>query len=170
MKENFEKALAETLKHEGGFSNHPADPGGATMKGITLAVYREFKRNQHLTPDDLKNITDKDVRDIYHSKYWTPCRCDDLVSGVDVAVFDLAVNSGIGRAAKILQESVGAKPDGIIGPHTLSLVRAANPKLLVLQIQDTRQRFLEGLKTFPVFGKGWTKRVNEVKDFALKIA
>lgn len=170
MKENFNTALAETLKHEGGFSNHPADPGGATMRGVILTEYQKFRRNPHLTAEDLKKITDEELREIYYGNYWKPCRCDDLPSGVDVCVFDLAVNSGIGRSAKVLQECVGAKPDGVIGPVTLGLVANTDTKKLIADIQAARQAFLERLKTFPVFGKGWTRRVSEVKEFALKIA
>lgn len=170
MKNNFPIALAQTLKHEGLFSNHPSDPGGATMKGIILTEYQKYRRNPHLTANDLKKITDQELHDIYYGNYWKPCLCDDLPSGVDLCVFDLAVNSGTGRAAKILQECVGAKPDGVIGPVTLGLVAKADPKQLIFDLQNARQTFLEHLMTFPVFGKGWSRRVAEIKDFALTIA
>ena len=169
MKSNFEAALAHTLKHEGLFSDHPADPGGATMKGITLAVFRAYKSNQHLTAEDLKRITDDEVRDIYKRKYWDPCRCDDLPPGVDVCVFDCAVNSGVGRSSKFLQECAGVQADGVVGPVTLGVVRKLPPADIVNRMCDKRQTFLESLKTFAVFGKGWTRRVSEVRAFALKM-
>jgi lysozyme family protein len=170
MMRNFDEALKHTLVEEGGFSDHPADPGGATMKGITLNTYREFKRNTHLTPEDLKAITQDDVEEIYRKRYWNACQCDVLPSGVDVCVFDTAVNSGPGRSAKFLQECLGVTPDGAIGAGTLVALGKADPKLLVLDYIAKRQAFLESLKTFPVFGKGWTARVSRLKDLALKIA
>jgi lysozyme family protein len=170
MMRNFSEALAHTLVEEGGFSDHPADPGGATMKGITLNTYREFKKNTHLTADDLKAIPQDEVEEIYRKRYWAACQCDVLPSGVDVCVFDTAVNSGPGRAAKILQECVGATPDGSIGAGTLAAIGKTDPKLLVLDYIAKRQAFLESLKTFPIFGKGWTARVSRLKDLALKIA
>lgn len=170
MIRNFSVALQHTLKEEGGFSDHPQDPGGATMKGITLNVYREYKRNPHLTPVDLKAIPEDEVEAIYRKKYWNACQCDVLPSGVDVCVFDTAVNSGPGRAAKILQECVGATPDGSIGAGTLAALGKADPKLVILDYINKRQSYLESLKTFPVFGKGWTARVSRLKDLALKIA
>lgn len=170
MIRNFDEALKHTLKEEGGFSDHPQDPGGATMKGITLAVYREYKKNSHLTPDDLKAIPQDEVEDIYRRRYWNACQCDVLPSGVDVCVFDTAVNSGPGRAAKILQECLGVTADGSIGAGTLAALAKTQPKLVVLDYIAKRQAYLESLKTFPVFGKGWTARVSRLKDLALKIA
>jgi lysozyme family protein len=170
MMRNFSEALAHTLKEEGGFSDHPQDPGGATMKGITLNTYREFKRNTHLTPDDLKAIPQDEVEEIYRKRFWNACQCDNLPSGVDVCVFDTAVNSGPGRAAKILQECLGVTADGAIGAGTIAALSKADPKLIVLDYIAKRQAFLESLKTFPIFGKGWTARVSRLKDLALKIA
>ena len=83
MMRNFSEVLKHTLVEEGGFSDHPADPGGATMKGITLAVYREYKRNPHLTPTDLRIISDDEVEEIYRKRYWNLCQCVVLPSGID---------------------------------------------------------------------------------------
>lgn len=170
MKTNFAAALSTTLDFEGGYVNNPHDPGGATNKGITLAVYREYRRNPHLTPDDIRAIKGEEVHEIYRRNYWDACRCDELPSGVDFVVFDCAVNSGVGRSSKILQEVVGTKPDGQIGPKTLEAVQKADPKLIVINFQQARQSYLESLKTYPIFGKGWSRRVALLKDIALKIA
>lgn len=118
MKNSFKNALKLVLVHEGGWADHPRDPGGATMKGVTLVVYqRHFGENKN--KDDLRNITDAELEKIYRSGYWEKCHCDDLPVGVDYIVFDAAVNSGPGRSAKWLQGAVGAKQDGGIGPRRL---------------------------------------------------
>src|SRR5690606_8907906 len=115
---NFQQALEKVLKHEGGFVNHPADPGGATNKGITIKVYQQFKKGA--TVADLKKITDAEVSAIYRKNYWDAVKADQLPSGLDYAVFDFAVNSGPSRAAKCLQETLGVTVDGKIGPRTLA--------------------------------------------------
>lgn len=174
MQSNFDASLQHVLKSEGGFSDHPNDPGGATMKGVTLDTYRSYKRNQHLTPEDLKKITDAELHDIYKKRYWDACRSDELISGIDYCVFDTAVNSGPGRAIKLLQSCVGVNPDGAIGPVTLSAVRAhcqtpEDTKILIGQFCDKRLEFWRGLSTFATFGKGWVRRGNEVREAALRM-
>lgn len=169
MQSNFDAALQHTLKDEGGFSDHPKDPGGATMKGVTLDTYRTYRKNPHLTPEDLKKITDAELYDIYKRRYWDAVKGDDLPSGVDYCVFDCAVNSGPGRAAKILQEVVGAKPDGAIGPATLAAVKATDPEELIAKYTDKRIQFWRGLSTFDTFGKGWVARGERVREAALKM-
>src|SRR5690606_31383462 len=130
MNKNFQQALEKVLKHEGGFVNHPADPGGATNKGITLATYRRYiKRNG--TVDDLKALTTEQAGKVYKAQYWDKVRGDDLPSGLDYAVFDFAVNSGPAKAVKELQKVLGVTQDGIIGPITLEAARAANTKFLI---------------------------------------
>ncbi len=169
MKVNFEQSLARVLKHEGGFVNHPRDPGGATNKGITIATYRRFVKRGG-TVRDLKNITDAQVAKVYKKQYWDKVQADHLPSGVDYAVFDFAVNSGPGRAAKFLQRVVGARADGVIGDQTLAAVRSKNPAAIVGEVCDTRLAWLQGLRTFTTFGKGWTRRVNDVKRVATAMA
>jgi len=169
MKQNFEFSLNHVLKHEGGWSDHPKDPGGATMKGVTLATYSDWL-GRPASKDELRNISDEHLREIYKTRYWDAVRGDDLPSGVDYVVFDMAVNSGPGRAARMLQSAAGATPDGAIGPRTLAAVQAQNPETLIAAFQRSRQNFLEALPTFATFGKGWTRRVNEAADIGLKIA
>lgn len=169
MKANYEFSLAQVLKHEGGWADHPMDPGGATMKGVTLKTYSDWLGRQ-ATKDELRNIPDGHLSTIYKTRFWDAVRGDDLPAGVDFAVFDMAVNSGPARAARLLQAAVGATPDGSIGPKTLAAAQAQNVEGLINRYQQDRQHFLEALPTFNTFGKGWTRRVNETRDIALKLA
>lgn len=169
MKENFDRALQLVLVHEGGFSNHPDDPGGATMKGVTLETFRRhFGADKTVT--DLRHITQEQLARVYRLGYWDKCRCDQLPTGIDYAVFDLAVNSGPGRAAKFLQAAVGAEQDGVIGPNTIDKVGSNAQPSIINSICDQRLAFLRGLRTFSVFGVGWTKRVADVRQKALDMA
>jgi len=166
MKENYESALAHVLKSEGLWSDNPQDPGGATMKGITFAVFKDWKRNPHLTKDDLRNISDQDVHDLYKQLYWDKVHGDELPSGVDYATFDASVNMGVGRASKLLQEAVGVPADGVIGSGTLQEVQKANARSLLENFSVQKTNFYKSLPTFPTFGKGWLNRVAEVKTSA----
>jgi lysozyme family protein len=167
VKQNFASSLAHVLKHEGGWADHPRDPGGATMKGVTLATYSDWLGRQ-ATKDELRAISDEHLRTIYKARFWDAVRGDELPSGVDYVVFDMAVNSGPGRAARMLQAAVGATPDGSIGPKTLAAVQAQDPAALIAAFQRSRQHFLEALPTFGTFGKGWTRRVTEAGEIGLK--
>lgn len=169
-KGNFEACLRHVLKHEGGYVNHPKDPGGATNKGITIAVFRKFvKRNG--TIEDLKRITDEQVAKVYRSQYWNRVRGDDLPAGLDLAVFDFAVNSGPVRATKYLQAIIGATADGVIGPKTLEAVRAwKDARGLIKALCAARKKFLKQLSTYPIFGRGWSARVKLVETEALAMA
>lgn len=168
MESNFQRSLSLVLKWEGGFVNHPKDPGGATNKGITLATFRRYI-DKTGTVDDLKRITDAQVAKVYREQYWDAVKGDDLPSGVDYAVFDFAVNSGPSRAAKYLQAAVGVTQDGKIGPVTIAAAKRMNAVDLVAAICAKRMAFLKGLSTWPTFGKGWTNRVNDVVREAAKM-
>ena len=169
MKNNFEHCLEMLLEHEGGFVNHPKDPGGMTNLGVTKAVY-----DQHLgresTEAEMRALTPKDVGPIYKEKYWDKARCDDLPSGVDWSVFDWGVNSGPSRAVKALQRIVGVTADGGVGFYTLRAVGDIEPEIIVEKMYDSRQHFYENLSTFPTFGKGWTRRNKETFEQAAKFA
>jgi len=169
VKDNFDEALRLVLVHEGGFADHPDDPGGATMKGVTLATFRRHFGSQK-TVDDLRKITQEQLAQVYRTGYWDKVRGDELPSGVDYAVFDAAVNSGPGRAATWLQAAVGAPRDGAIGPTTLSKVATHEPASIIDDLCDRRLDFLRGLGTFGVFGRGWTRRVASVRRRALEMA
>tara|TARA_R110000868_G_scaffold140975_1_gene357024 strand:- start:483 stop:992 length:510 start_codon:yes stop_codon:yes gene_type:complete len=168
MKENFNKCLTMLLHHEGGFVNHPKDPGGMTNLGVTKAVYDKWV-GREATEQEMRDLTPEDVAPIYKKNYWDRVKGDDLPSGVDWACFDWAVNSGSGRPAKALQRCVGATPDGAIGPMTLRAVADNEPKRLVEGVYTQRQKFYENLNTFETFGRGWTRRNKETLDSALEM-
>lgn len=140
MDRNFERALAFTLKYEGGFADHPSDPGGATMKGITLATYRKYRKNA--TVADLKAIPDSFVRTIYRDGYWQKVSGDTLASGVDGATFDYGVNSGPSAALKSLKAVVG-------GSDVETVKRLCARRLSIYQT----------FKHWKSFGKGWARRI-----------
>lgn len=169
MKDNFEESLAHVLKHEGGYVDHPKDPGGATNLGCTKKVWEEWV-GQEVTKDDIKALTVADVAPLYKSRYWDKVKGDEIPRGADFCLFDLAINSGTGRAAKFLQSVVGANPDGAIGPATMKLVAEADPKELIVAICQKRLAFLQALPTWDTFGKGWGRRVKETEETALKMA
>ena len=164
MKDNFDECLKMLLHHEGGYVNHPKDPGGETNLGVTKRVYEKWGGTK-----DMKDLTVEDVAPIYKKEYWDRCKCDDLESGVDWAVFDWAVNSGTGRAAKAIQKICGAAQDGAIGPKTLALINTQNTEYVVEEFGKIRQDFYESLKTFDTFGKGWTRRNKETTAKALEM-
>ena len=170
MDRNFAKALSHVLKHEGGFVNHPKDPGGATNKGVTIGTFRRYV-DPKATVDDLKRITAAQVAQVYRKHYWDVVKADDLPSGIDYAVFDFAVNSGPGRAAEYLQAVVrGVTIDGKIGPATIKATKAKDPAWVIQQLCGSRMSFLRSLKTWPTFSKGWTRRVTDVQQVALVMA
>ena len=165
MKDNFDAALKAILHHEGGYVNHPADPGGMTNLGVTTRVWEEWVGHE-VDEKTMRSLTPELVGPMYKVKYWDKIKGDDLPAGVDYCVFDAAVNSGSGRAAKWLQACVGVEPDGGIGPKTLAAVAAFDPKELVEDYAKRRLSFLMDLKTWDTFGKGWGRRVAEVQTSA----
>lgn len=168
MNANFDKCLEMLLEHEGGFVNHPRDPGGITNLGVTKLTYERWL-GRSVTEQEMRDLTVEQVAPIYKNQYWDKCKCDDLPSGVDWSVFDWAVNSGPGRSAKALQGIIGATQDGGIGPQTLKLVEKHSPKEMIEKMHDKRQGFYEGLKTFDTFGKGWSRRNLETREKALEL-
>lgn len=168
MKENFDKCLKMLLSHEGGFVNHPKDPGGITNLGVTKKVYDEWTGRES-TEQEMRDLTPEDVAPIYKKNYWDRVKGDSLPSGLDWACFDWAVNSGSGRPAKAVQRAVGATADGAIGPATLGLVMEKDPKFIIEYVHDVRQDFYKSLKTFETFGRGWTRRNKETLHQALEM-
>lgn len=181
---NYKPSLSLVLAHEGGFVNHPKDPGGATNQGVTQKVYDAYRKLNGLPPQSVKLITSGEVSEIYMKQYWRLVRGDDLPAGLDYAVFDFGVNSGVSRAIRYLQRLVGVDDDGVIGNGTLSAIHEAARKdeeSLILTYCANRLVFLKSLATFPTFGKGWTRRVvgmqlgyqvgdNGVIDYAITMA
>ena len=168
MKHNFAEALQKLLVHEGNFVNHPKDPGGMTNLGVTKAVWEEWVGHP-VDEKQMKALTPVIVAPLYRAKYWDKIKGDDLPTGVDYVVFDAAVNSGPGRAAKWLQACVGVEPDGGIGPKTLAAVDAFEGDL-VEDYGKRRLSFLMDLPHWPTFGKGWSRRVAEVQKTGLDMA
>lgn len=169
MKDNFDAALKAILHHEGGYVNHPADPGGMTNLGVTKRVWEEWVGHE-VDEKAMRNLTPEIVGPMYKVKYWDKIKGDELPTGVDYVVFDAAVNSGPGRAAKWLQACVGVEPDGGIGPKTLAAVRAFDTNQLIEDYAKRRLSFLIDLPTWNTFGKGWGRRVAEVQKTGLDMA
>ena len=182
MKKNFDQCLEWLLVHEGGFVNHPKDPGGMTNHGITARTYQKWLAETRDLSDEadepwdedvaetlIKHIPPSHVAQIYQEEYWNRVSGDKLPSGIDWCVFDWAVNSGVGRAARALQKCVEVSADGAIGPMTLKAVKSYDQEDLIEHFFQRRQRFYEGLKTFDTFGRGWTRRNEETREQALDL-
>jgi hypothetical protein len=169
MKDNFQSSLAHVLKSEGGFVNHPKDPGGMTNLGCTKNTWEDYVGHS-VSESDMKDLTPELVAPLYKRKYWDKVAGDDLPSGLDYAVFDAAINSGPGKAAKWLQEVLGVTADGSIGKGTLAAVHTMDVQDLIAKYNDKRLQFLESLPTFSTFGKGWSRRVSEVQSTAAALA
>lgn len=171
MDRNFARALPLVLSHEGGYSNHPMDKGGPTNKGVTLATFRAYVKPGG-TVADLKAITDEQVATVYYRHYWAAVNAQALPSGVDYAVFDFAVNSGPSRAAKYLQAILGVEQDGRVGPKTIAAANAKDARAVINGLCDARLAFLKritsgGKLLWDTFGKGWDRRVSDVRRDAL---
>lgn len=156
---NFDQAFDILLKHEGGFSDHAADPGGKTRYGITEAVAREvgYRGDMRELPVDL-------AKRIYKARYWDAVRAEELPEAIRYAVFDAAVNSGPRQAIRWLQRAVGVRDDGIIGPQTLAAARAADPERLLRCFLARRLRFMAELPNWPAFGRGWARRIADLME------
>lgn len=148
MHGNFANCLAVTMGYEGGWSDHPSDPGGATMKGITLTTYRRYKPGA--TKTQLRNIPMKDVEAIYRAGYWDTVNGDRLAAGVDLATFDAGVNSGPARARSWLMASIG-------GPDHETVQKLCAKRL----------GFMRSLAIWNTFGRGWSRRVAEIEAKAV---
>ncbi|CDZ67624.1 Secretion activator protein [Neorhizobium galegae bv. orientalis] len=159
----FEKSLAKVLVHEGGYVNHPDDPGGATNQGVTQRVYDDYRRSIDAKPQTVRLLSNGERDSIYRMRYWALIKGDSLPPGISYVVFDGAANSGPSQSVKWLQRALGVKADGLIGTETLNAVRAhPNHDALVAKIIALREKFLRALRTFKTFGKGWMSRIRGV--------
>ena len=170
----FARCLPIILKHEGGFVDHPADPGGATNFGISLRYMRskgsmwDLDGDGDVDRDDVLRVTVAKAGVAYRNWFWNDVRGDELPAGLDLAMFDYAVNSGSARPIRALQRHLRIQADGVFGPATMAAMRASpNYGAAVRSICDERMTFLKGLKTWPTFGRGWERRVNDVRSSAL---
>ncbi len=163
----FEAALPFILRWEGGFVDHPADPGGRTNRGVTQRVYDGWRQKQGLPTRDVKGIEEAEVHAIYESGYWLPPRCDILSQPLDLVQFDTAVNMGPGRAVRFLQQAVGCAVDGGFGPGTERAVAACSPGDAVAKYCDAREAFYRQIVAAKpsqgVFLKGWLNRLNSLR-------
>ena len=173
----FEDSLAQVLRHEGSYVDHPSDPGGATNMGITrktLARWRRISPWWQLPKEEVRTLKRTEVARIYRALYWDRCRAGLLAPGLDFALFDFAVNSGPTRAIQHLQTIVKTRADGVIGPLTLAAVRTktgqSGTALLIKSLCQSRLNFLSSLSSFATFGRGWRNRVDQVQSHALAVA
>lgn len=166
--DDFERALEEVLKDEGGYVNHPKDPGGATNKGVTQRVYDDFRTRNGQPPRSVRSINEAEVAAIYRVSYWNLARCPELPPGVAYFVFDGAVNSGVKQSVKWLQRALGVVDDGVIGPTTIAAAHKAPDKIrLINTMAAKRLAFLKALDGWPTFGRGWSSRVARVERLAV---
>ena len=173
INKEYQHCLEMILHHEGGYVNHPDDPGGETNLGVTKKVYDAYCKKMGHHIKSMRDLEVPDVAPIYKEEYWDRVKGDDLHPALALCVFDFGVNAGTGRAAKYLQVMIGTVADGGIGPNTLraldEYVSLHGLNETIEQYQENRQRYYEKLKTFKTFGRGWTRRVNETTQSALKM-
>ena len=169
MKKNWEECLKHILKYEGGYVHHKDDPGGRTNLGVTQRVWEEWI-GKPATEADMRSLTVEMVSPLYKKRYWDAVRGDDLPSGVDLCVFDCAVNAGVGRASKFLQQAVGVTADGQIGPKTVAAVTALPADVVIEKFCNLREEHYKSLSTFATFGKGWMNRLNSVEAESVHLA
>ncbi|MPZ57598.1 MAG: N-acetylmuramidase [Rhizobiales bacterium] len=165
MKVSFTKALDRVLVYEGGYSNHPRDPGGPTNKGVIQRVYDGWRKSRGEAPRSVKHITAAELRAIYKRQYWDKVQGDRLPAGVDFVVFDGAVNSGPSQATKWLQRALRmSRVDGDLGEATVAAALSApDHDVLIADILRRRLGMLQGLTTWPDFGKGWSSRLKSCR-------
>ena len=161
----FDVIIEMVLEHEGGYVNHPSDPGGETKYGISKRAYPDV---------DIAALTPEQASELYKKDYWDRIKGDELPVGVACVVMDYAVNSGISRASKALQGSCGiANGDGVIGPHSLSSVWATvkndGEESVINAVTTQRQGFIRALKIYETFGKGWERRIDETRAKAMEL-
>jgi len=162
MQSNWPQSFRLMLASEGGFSNHPSDPGGMTNLGVTKATWENWVGRES-DEAEMRGLTPEKVEPLYKKKYFDAVRGDELPMGLDYLMFDFAVNAGAGRAIKTLQTAVGVTPDGGFGPMTMAAVQAVDPVDLIERFSQAKEDFYRSLTTFATFGKGWLNRVADVK-------
>lgn len=165
-KGNLQRCLEHLWPFEGGYVDHPKDPGGATNMGITFAVLQNW-RGKPITKADVNNLTKAEAAKIYEARYWKPLNGDNLRVGDDLAVFDFGVHSGVSRSAKYSQAIAGVTQDGKIGPITLSAIARIPSRDFIKRLCARRLSFVQSLAIWNTFGKGWSRRIASVEATAL---
>jgi len=163
MQGNFKECLDLVLKSEGGWVNHPSDPGGETNLGVTKAVWEEWVGHP---VESLKNLTKDQVAPLYEQRYWRPCYGEVLPRGLDFVVFSMGVNAGPGRSIKLLQSAIGCLSDGVLGPKTRGVIRDSNTATLIAKFSEARREYYRSLNK-PAFQKGWLARTDKEELEAL---
>jgi lysozyme family protein len=163
----FNECVAVVFQYEGGYADHPRDPGGATNMGITLRTLRDWRGDDSLTAEAVRDMTEAEAKEIYLARYWNPVRGDDLPPGIDLAVFDWAVHGGVGRAVRDLQTVLGVTVDGAIGRQTIEAAKRADPAEVIRALCDRRLTRLRSRPHWDAFGRGWSRRVREIEEAAL---
>jgi lysozyme family protein len=172
MDVSFDDCLAFTLSEEGGFIDHPADPRFAMKHGITLGRLRRFQRDPTLDRDDVRLMTYATVRAVYMADFWNRTRCDSLPIGIDLMVFDHAVNAGPDRAGRALQLAAGQNRkdiDGAVGPDTLGYVELMDTLTLLDALTAMQRTTFRQMATFGLFGDGWLERLDRRRAGALEM-
>ena len=164
--DRFNRALAFTLAEEGGYSNDPADSGGPTNWGITIGDLERWRRCD-CSADDVRAVSRDEAAAIYHAIYWTPLRCGELRPGLDLLVFDCAVNPGQGWTARTLQACAGVVPDGVLGPVTMTALDLASSDAIIMEMSSERADYYRSRSAFRRFGAGWLARAHRCQLAAL---
>jgi lysozyme family protein len=162
----FDKCLAFILKEEGGYVNHPEDPGGITNLGVTKTSWERWV-GKTVTEADMRKLTPDLVKPLYKWRYWDRVRGDELPVGVDLALMDFAVNSGPSAAIRCLQVVLQVEVDGIFGPDTMAALWKEDPNMTIARLCDAREDFLRSLPHFATFGRGWMNRLARVMSASL---
>jgi len=165
MNSNFQASLDLLLKSEGGFVNHPKDPGGMTNLGMTRGAYESYL-GRSVTEQEMRSLTKADVAPVYKKNYWDAVHGDELPVGIDYLLFDFAANAGAYQAVKTAQKALGITADGAIGPVTLKALGNVNADEFIDKFSEAKKNFYQSLDTFTAFGQGWLNRIALVKDAA----
>jgi lysozyme family protein len=164
----FSRALPILLEHEGGYVDHPDDPGGATNQGITQDTYDRWRKEHDMEPRPVEEIAADELEAIYREEYWLPAHCEEWPWPLSLVVFDAAVNHGPGQAIRLLQRAAGVRTDGIVGPKTRAAVKEADPQRLIRDLLGERlelyARIVERRPESAVFLVGWIRRVRSLQE------
>lgn len=175
MQNNFDRTMEHIFQWEGGFVDHPRDPGGATNMGITIHTMRDLEldldNDGDIDRNDVMLVTKELAKDIYKLRYWNAVDADWFPDGLDAVLMDAAVNSGPRASVRWLQRALGATPDGILGPNTRAAVRASQSlSEAINKVVDERLKSVRQFRNYDTFGRGWENRIRSLRTLALEMA